>query len=63
MENLSPDYTEVTLHGFTYHPQSLGLLQWFEGNPQSNAIDGDFSFPDPTKLTGPFTACGPQPVG
>jgi hypothetical protein len=63
VENLSPDYTEVTLHGFTYHPQSLGLLQWFEGNPQSNAIDGDFSFPDPTKLTGRFTACGPQPVG
>jgi len=57
VENLSPDYTDVTLHGFTYHPQTLGLLQWFEGKPHSNAFHGDFSFPDPTKLTGPFTAC------
>lgn len=57
IENLPPDYTEVTLHGFTYHPQTLGLLQWFEGRKPSNAFDGDYSFPDRTKLTAPFTAC------
>ena len=57
IENLSPDYTNITLHGFTYHPQTLGLLQWFEGITPSNAVDGDYSFPDPTKLTAPFTPC------
>jgi len=57
IEDLSPDYTEVTLHGFTYHPQTLGLLQWFEGRKPSNAFDGDYSFPDRTKLTAPFTPC------
>ena len=53
VENLAPDYTDVTLHGYTYHPQTLGLLQWFEGKTPSD----DYSFPDSTKLTGPFTAC------
>jgi hypothetical protein len=57
IENLPPDYTDVTLHGFTYHPQTLGLLQWFEGKTPSNAFDGDYSFPDRTKLTAPFTPC------
>jgi hypothetical protein len=57
IEGLMPDYTEITLHGFTYHPQTLGLLQWFEGIHPSDAIDGDYSFPDPTKLTTPFTPC------
>jgi hypothetical protein len=62
VENLTPDYTEVTVDGVTYHPQSLGLLQWFEGTPQSNAINGDFSFPDPTRLTAPFTPCSSGPI-
>jgi hypothetical protein len=57
IENLSPDYTNITLHGFTYHLQTLGLLQWFEGITPSNAVDGDYSFPDPTRLTAPFTPC------
>jgi len=57
IENLAPDYTVVTLHGTTYHPQTLGLLQWFEGEMPSDAINGDYSFPDATKLTTPFTAC------
>jgi hypothetical protein len=57
VENLSPDYTDVTVDGFTYHPQTLGLLQWFEGISPSNAIHGDYSFPDPTRLTAPFTPC------
>jgi hypothetical protein len=48
----------VTLNGFTYHPQTLGLLQWFEGASPSNAINGDYSFPG-NNLTTPFTACPP----
>lgn len=35
---------------FTYHPQNIPLLQWFEMGPKSNAIDGAFSFPDETAL-------------
>ncbi len=35
---------------FTYHPQNIPLLQWFEMGPSSNAIDGAFSFPDETAL-------------
>lgn len=58
IENLSPDYTEMTLNGFTYHPQTMALLQWFEGITPSNAVNGYYSFPDSTKLTSPFTACG-----
>ncbi len=57
IENLSPDYTSVTLHGFTYHPQTMGLLQWFEGRSPSDAIGGAYSYPDTTRLTSPFTPC------
>lgn len=56
-ENFSPDYLPITLHGFTYHPQSMGLLQWFEGITPSNAIGGAYSYPDTTLLTAPFTPC------
>jgi len=35
---------------FTYHPQIIPLLQWFEMGSTSNAIDGAFSFPDETAL-------------
>jgi hypothetical protein len=35
---------------FTYHPQIIPLLQWFEMGKTSNAIDGAFSFPDETTL-------------
>jgi hypothetical protein len=35
---------------FTYHPQNIPLLQWFEMGAKSNAIDGAFSFPDETVL-------------
>lgn len=59
--NLSPEYTEVTLDGFTHHPQNLALLQWFEGKSPSNAINGDYSFPNATLLTSPFTACPTGP--
>lgn len=57
IENLNPDYTEMTMNGFTYHPQTEALLQWFEGKKPSNAVNGYYSFPDPTRLTAPFTPC------
>jgi hypothetical protein len=63
-ESFIPDYTDVTLHGFTYHPQTLGVLQWFEDATPSTAINGDFSFPDSSLLTTQFTPCSAiVPVG
>lgn len=50
----------VTLNGFTYHPQTLALLQWFEGITPSNAFNGDYSFPG-NNLTAPFTPCPVTP--
>jgi hypothetical protein len=63
VENLANPSLPITLHGFTYHPQTLGLLQWFEGKVPSDAINGDYSFPDPTRLTAPFMACPATPPG
>ncbi|MGH9761116.1 MAG: hypothetical protein ACREAC_09760, partial [Blastocatellia bacterium] len=59
IEDLQPAFFPVLLHGFTYHPQTEGLLQWFEGQKPSSAIAGAYSYPDPTKLTSPFTPCPP----
>jgi hypothetical protein len=42
---------------FTYHPQNIPLLQWFEMGTKSNAIDGAFSFPDETVLTHSAIPC------
>ncbi len=47
IEVLSNATTTVTIDGFTYHPQNLVLLPWFEMGTTSNAIDGMWSFPDP----------------
>ena len=35
---------------FTYHPQIIPLLQWFEMGTKSDAIGGAFSYPDTTAL-------------
>jgi hypothetical protein len=61
IENLANPSQPITLHGFTYHPQTLALLQWFEGKAPSDAINGDYSFPDATVLTSPFVPCAPPP--
>jgi hypothetical protein len=45
------DVTSITTNGMTYHPQTEALLQWFESNGTSNAVDGAFSYPDETILT------------
>ncbi len=38
-------------NGFTYHPQNEALLQWFEFESPSSAINGAYSYPDLTTLT------------
>jgi hypothetical protein len=43
---------------FVYHPQIMALLQWFGDDPRSNAIQGAFSYPDTTALTGPAVPFG-----
>lgn len=48
---------EVTLHGYTYHLQQLVLLQWFEDEVPSSALNGWYTFPDPTSLTAPAVYC------
>jgi len=49
----------ITVNGNTYNPQVLALLQWFERRVPSNALDGDYSYPDPTLLTSPPPVCKP----
>jgi hypothetical protein len=66
IESLPNPSQPITLNGFTYHPQTLGLLQWFEGINPSDAFNGDYSFPDPNELTvvgktAPFSPC-PTPA-
>lgn len=38
-------------NAFTYHPQNEALLQWFEFQSPSTAINGAYSYPDITTLT------------
>ena len=60
VEALNNPSLPITLNGFTYHPQTLGLLQWFEGISPSDAFNGDYSFPG-NNLTSPFTPCPTGP--
>jgi hypothetical protein len=47
-------------NGFTYHPQNEALLQWFEFQSPSTAINGAYSYPDITTLT---ALSAPQKAG
>jgi hypothetical protein len=47
----------VLIDGFTYHPQSEALMQWFQRSAASDAIEGAFSFPDTTLVTSASQAC------
>lgn len=42
---------------FTYHPQNIPLLQWFEMGTTSDAIDGAFSFPNEAVLPHSAVPC------
>jgi len=60
IEGLAHAVYPITLNGFTYHPQNEALLQWFEFQQPSDALDGAYSYPDTTVLTGPSA---PQKAG
>jgi hypothetical protein len=51
IEGLPRDVFPVSLNGMTYHPQNEALLQWFEFQSPSSALDGAYSYPDTTTLT------------
>ena len=41
----------IAMNGMTYHPQNEALLQWFEFESPSSAIDGAYSYPNESVLT------------
>ena len=59
IEDLPNPTTQVTIGGFTYHPQNESLLPWFEFQQNSQAIDHAYSYPDETVLT---SLSAPQPL-
>jgi hypothetical protein len=61
IEGLPHQVFPITMpNGFTYHPQVEALLQWFEFQSPSTAINGAYSYPDITTLT---TLSAPQKAG
>jgi len=54
IESLATESVPITIRErnevFTYHPQIIPLLQWFEMGTKSDAIGGAFSYPDTTAL-------------
>lgn len=53
LEALDDPTYPMTLNGFTYHPQTVALLQWFAGQSPSSAYHGAYSFPGLNVLTSP----------
>jgi hypothetical protein len=51
LEGLPDPAYPITLNGYTYHPQTVALLEWFEFKRHSRAIDHAYSYPDTTLLT------------
>jgi hypothetical protein len=47
-------------NGTTYHPQNEALLQWFEFQSPSSALDGAYSYPNESTLT---ALSAPQKAG
>jgi hypothetical protein len=45
VENLPDPTFPVVLHGFTYHPQTEALLQWFTRESPSSAVGGVYTYP------------------
>ena len=59
IEGLSNSTYPVTLNGVTYHPQNEALLQWFEFESPSDALDGAYSYPNTSLLTQPSALQNP----
>lgn len=57
------DVFPITINGMTYHPQTEALLQWFEGQTPSTAVDGAYSYPDETVLTSANVSQQPNCTG
>ena len=49
----------ITMNGFTYHPQTVALLPWFEFQGNSSAIHNAYSYPNESALT---ALSAPQPL-
>jgi hypothetical protein len=61
IEGLPRQAFPITMpNGFTYHPQNEALLQWFEFQSPSTAINEAYSYPDITTLT---ALSAPQKAG
>jgi hypothetical protein len=61
VEGLPRQTFPITMpNGFTYHPQNEALLQWFEFESPSGALNGAYSYPDITTLT---ALSAPQKAG
>jgi hypothetical protein len=53
IENLPDGLFPVTINNFTYHPQNEALIQWFQFESPSDALDGAYSYPNTSVLTMP----------
>lgn len=51
IEGLPHATSPLFLNGMTYHPQNEALLQWFEFQSPSTALDNAYSYPDEATLT------------
>ena len=61
IEGLPHQTFPITMpNGFTYHPQNEALLQWFEFQSPSTALNGAYSYPDTSVLT---ALSAPQKAG
>jgi len=47
----------VPLNGFKYHLQQLVMLPWFADESPSSALNGWYTFPDPSSLRDPAVYC------
>jgi hypothetical protein len=64
IEGLPRETFPITMpNGFTYHPQTEAMLQWFEFESPSSALNGAYSYPDLYSLTelSPPQKAGCQP--
>lgn len=61
IEGLPHQTFPITMpNGITYHPQNEALLQWFEFESPSTALNGAYSYPDTSVLT---ALSAPQKAG
>ena len=62
IEGLANATQAITMpNGTTYHPQNEALLQWFEFQSPSSAIDGAYSYPNENTLKS-LSPSGVKPV-